>query len=311
MIVECIRTVGRGERSRKPLSYDQAYRVMSDYLDGQVDDDQMAMLMMLIRVNNETPAEIAGFSQAFKRAYQPLGADIDWPCYAGKRGDKGPLWQLVAAKILAANGYKILLHGDSETSSKRIYVADHVQTLGIPTATSLDNAKQLLEEQGIAYLPLDVFAPQAKHMMAWRERYGLRTPINTVVRGLNPSQAPYGIRGSFHPGFPQLHAEVEHYFKHQKVVSIKGQNGESEYIPKVSQSVWRCADGEVTEHYWQQEPLSGLPQPQSCPLGTPTEHFETMAQTIVMTMTAVLFAKYDVKQDAYDQALNLWEKYCA
>lgn len=36
-------------------------------------------------------------------------------------------------------------------------------------------------------------------MIGWKNRYGLRTPINTVVRALNPGQATVGIRGSFHP----------------------------------------------------------------------------------------------------------------
>ena len=53
-ILECIRTVGRGERGRKPLSFEQAYRIMDEYLSGEVGDDQMAMLLMLIRVQNET-----------------------------------------------------------------------------------------------------------------------------------------------------------------------------------------------------------------------------------------------------------------
>ncbi|MFV0489786.1 MAG: glycosyl transferase, partial [Vibrio fluvialis] len=65
-ILDCIRTVGRGERGRKPLSFEQAFQVMDDYLNGDVGDDQMAMLLMLIRVQNETNAEIAGFVKAFQ-----------------------------------------------------------------------------------------------------------------------------------------------------------------------------------------------------------------------------------------------------
>ncbi|MCW0470331.1 hypothetical protein OH492_19940 [Vibrio chagasii] len=50
-ILECIRTVGRGERGRKPLSFEQAYRARDEYLSGQVGNTTvMAMLMMLIRV---------------------------------------------------------------------------------------------------------------------------------------------------------------------------------------------------------------------------------------------------------------------
>ncbi|MEK2104338.1 glycosyl transferase, partial [Vibrio parahaemolyticus] len=35
-ILECIRTVGRGERGRKPLNFDQAFRVMDEYLNAEL-----------------------------------------------------------------------------------------------------------------------------------------------------------------------------------------------------------------------------------------------------------------------------------
>ncbi|MCV5939751.1 hypothetical protein OFN64_23890, partial [Escherichia coli] len=118
-ILECIRTVGRGERGRNPLNFDQAFRVMDEYLNGECDDDQMAMLLMLIRVQNETQQEIAGFVKAFQSRMPAIGADIDWPCYAGKREAAGPPWHLLTAKILADNGHKVLMHGYHDRQSVR------------------------------------------------------------------------------------------------------------------------------------------------------------------------------------------------
>ena len=232
-ILECIRTVGRGERGRKPLSFEQAYRIMDEYLSGEVGDDQMAMLLMLIRVQNETNEEIAGFVKAFQSRVPDLGADIDWPCYAGKRNDtaSGKPWNLLAAKILADDGYKVLMHGYMDKPSGRTHVETHLHLVGVRSAADPQDAKQILEADGIAYLPLANFAPEAQTMIGWKHRYGLRTPINTVVRALNPGGGRLGLRGSFHPGFPQLHAEVEHVIgnKSHSVISFKGMNGESEY----------------------------------------------------------------------------------
>ncbi len=74
---------------------------------GEVGDDQMAMLLMLIRVQNETNEEIAGLRKRFQSRAE-TNADIDWPCYAGKRNDtaSGKPWNLLAAKILADDGYQ-------------------------------------------------------------------------------------------------------------------------------------------------------------------------------------------------------------
>ncbi|MCC4775247.1 glycosyl transferase family protein [Vibrio cyclitrophicus] len=314
-ILECIRTVGRGERGRKPLSFEQAYRIMDEYLSGEVGDDQMAMLLMLIRVQNETNEEIAGFVKAFQSRVPDLGADIDWPCYAGKRNDtaSGKPWNLLAAKILADDGYKVLMHGYMDKPSGRTHAETHLDLVGVRRAVDPQDAKQILEEDGIAYLPLANFAPEAQTMIGWKHRYGLRTPINTVVRALNPGGGRLGLRGSFHPGFPQLHAEVEHVIgnKSHSVISFKGMNGESEYNPKVSQTVWMSSPEKVESFYWEGTMNPALPLPKECVLGTPEDEMESMANSVVDSMMAILFAETHDKAEAYAKALRLWEAYCA
>lgn len=310
-ILDCIRTVGRGERGRKPLSFEQAFQVMNEYLDGQVGDDQMAMLMMLIRVQNETYDEIAGFVKAFKSRMPNIGADIDWPCYAGKRASAGKPWHLIAAKVLAENGYKVLLHGYLDDESDREHAENYLSHLNIPKADSSEQASELLESHKIAYLPLANFAAQAVTMLNWKQRYGLRTPINTVVRALNPGDARYGVRGSFHPGFQQLHAEIEQRIgkSEHAVVSFKGQSGESEYNPKVSQTIWRSDVTGVNSQYWEERMETALPIPDVMPLDTPVGQGNLMANTVVSTLTAVLFAETNDRELAFKKANSLWREW--
>lgn len=311
-ILECIRTVGRGERGRKPLTFEQAYQVMDEYLDGKSGDDQMAMLLMLIRVQNETKQEIAGFVKAFQSRVPNLGADIDWPCYAGKRKSAGQPWHLLAAKLLANSGYKVLLHGYHDKPAGRLHAQDYLSVLDIELADSPDIAKQLLDEKGIAYLPLNKFAPQAETMIGWKNRYGLRTPINTVVRALNPGGAKLGLRGSFHPGFQQLHAEVESEIglTRHAVVSFKGQSGESEYNPKVSQTVWVSTPSGVESHYWTERMLTDIPMPKQCLFNTDPTEMNMMANTVVSTMAATLFAELNDYEQAFEKAYQIWVDYC-
>ncbi len=311
IIKECIRTVGRGERGRKPLSFEQAFKVMDAYLDGEFDDDQMAMLLMLIRVQNETNDEIAGFVKAFQSRVPNLGADIDWPCYAGKRSTAGKPWHLLAAKILAENDFKVLLHGYNDKPSSREHAQDYLTTVGIPLATDTEHARLLLETENIAYLPLNAFAPKAEQMIGWKNRYGLRTPINTVVRALNPGGGKIGIRGSFHPGFQQLHAEVEHVIgkTSHAVISFKGVSGESEYNPKVSQTVWLSKPTGVESFYWPEQYVSEIATLIECPMKTSKEELPMMANTVVSTMTAVLFAQFHDKEKAFETAYAYWKAY--
>lgn len=321
IILECIRTVGRGERGRKPLSEQQAFDVMDAYLtskeagDDSVGDDQMAMLLMLIRVQNETNEEIAGFVKAFQSRVPSLGADIDWPCYAGKRkADNGmdQPWHGLAAKILSLNDYKVLLHGYKDVASGRTHIEDYLAALEIPLAKSPHDAQQLLESHNITYLPLNHFAPIAQTMIGWKNRYGLRTPINTVVRALNPGAAKIGVRGSFHPGFQQLHAEVDQTIdsKSLSVISYKGQNGESEYNPKVSQTVWLSSQRGVESFYWPEVMKPNLALPQNSIFQSTKDVSNLMANSVVASMAAVLFAEVQDAEAAYKKALAYWEEYC-
>ncbi|WP_375750482.1 glycosyl transferase family protein [Vibrio sp. HN007] len=310
-ILDCIRTVGRGERGRKPLTFDQAYQVMDEYLDGSVGDDQMAMLLMLIRVQNETHDEIAGFVKAFQKRVPKIGADIDWPCYAGKRQSAGQPWHLIAARILADNGYKVLLHGYYDKQSGRDHAENYLNDFSISVAKDASHAKALLESDNIAYLPLSNFASQVVTMLGWKSRYGLRTPVNTVVRALNPGGARLGLRGSFHPGFQQLHAEVEQSVgkTSHAVVSFKGASGESEYNPKVSQTVWRSDSEGVSSHYWAEMMLSDIPLPKIAPMKTKSEDMVLMANTVISTMAAVLYTETNDRDEAFEKAFEYWKRW--
>ncbi|MBM7036786.1 glycosyl transferase family protein [Vibrio ulleungensis] len=319
-ILECIRTVGRGERGRKPLDQQQAKQIMTEYLAGEVGDDQMAMLLMLIRVNNETPFEIAGFTQAFQSIIPTLSADFDWPCYAGKKSrlddnqqEMALPWHLIAAKILSGTGKKVLLHGHLDEGSPRVHCREYLAKLSIGMADSVESAQALLDEQAIAYLPLSQYSPQAVKMLDWKKRYGLRTPINTVVRGLNPGRANFGVRGSFHPGFQQLHAEIEQQVGHSSgaVVSFKGVSGEAEFNPKVSQTLWLSDQEDVHEHYWPALELTSLPVPKQCPLGTPSELLITMANHVYASLIVALFATNQDLNSSKESALELWTQWCS
>ncbi|MBF9000815.1 glycosyl transferase family protein [Vibrio nitrifigilis] len=310
-IVECIRTVGRGERSRQSLTFEQAYQVMDDYLNGQVDDDQMGVLLMLIRVKNESKQEIAGFVKAFQQRIPAIGCDIDWPVYAGKRAATGLPWYLIAATLLAKQGKKVLLHGYDDPAVEREYAEPYLAALSIPVAESAEDAKQLFLQGNIVYLPLHAFAPKALHMLNWKHKFGLKSPINTVVRTLNPGGGTYGIRGSFHPGFARLHAEVENEVGQNShtVISIKGQSGEAEYNPKVSQTLYVSTPQGVEEHYWQERYSEQLSTPIQCQLGTPTDQHIAMANSVVSTVAALLFTEYQDRDKAYDEALEMWQHY--
>ena len=88
-------------------------------------------------------------------------------------------------------------------------------------------------------------------------------------------------------------------------------NGESEYNPKVSQTVWMSSPEKVESFYWEGTMNVELPLPSECVLGTPEDEMELMANSVVDSMTAILFAETHDKTEAYQKAVRLWHEYCA
>jgi len=106
-----VRILGKGKRGARSLTREEAREAMGMLIDEKVEDTQLGAFLMLLRHKEESPEELAGFTEAVReRLHAPaLNVDIDWPTYAGKK--RHLPWYLLAAKCLAQNGVRVLLHG--------------------------------------------------------------------------------------------------------------------------------------------------------------------------------------------------------
>ena len=59
-----VRILGKGKTSSRSLTLDEARQAMAMILDGEVEDVQLGAFLMLLRVKEESPEELAGFVQA-------------------------------------------------------------------------------------------------------------------------------------------------------------------------------------------------------------------------------------------------------
>ncbi|UTV29392.1 glycosyl transferase family protein [Photobacterium atrarenae] len=249
---EFIKHVGRGEKGRRPLTQEEAREALTMYLDGRAERLQLAVLLMLQRVRCETGEEAAGYIQALRERIDPdwqdLEIDLDWPCFAGKR--RQPPWLLLAAKLLAKNGVRVLLHGHAAVDAVKFQIESACPALGIRQATTPDEAKTILAHDDICYIPLSAYCEPLVDLLALRDQVGLRTPLNTVARGLNPSGAPFAIHGIFHQGYEKLHAEAAQRVGDLNMVAFKGEGGESERSPRTACRLAGVSRGEIYEEEW-------------------------------------------------------------
>lgn len=246
-----IRIIGKGKTGARSLTFDEARAAMSMILRGDVLDVQLGAFLMLLRVKEETPEELAGFVAAAREqmaAPRDIAVDLDWSSYAGKR--KHYPWFLFAVKLLVANGIKVFMHGASGHTVNRLYTEDVLPLLGLPVCANWDEARAALTEGGFAYLALEQLSPPLGEMIGLRNVMGLRSPVHTLARLLNPLDAPQVMQAIFHPAYRTSHQAAAELLGYRNSCVIKGEGGEIERNPDGLCLALRIVDGEKQEEEW-------------------------------------------------------------
>ncbi|MET0052048.1 MAG: glycosyl transferase family protein [Candidatus Thiodiazotropha sp.] len=227
-----IEVLAKGRNGMRSLTLDEARDAMRMISCYDVEPEQLGAFLMLMRVKEETADEVAGFTQALRESLPLPGlqvqASIDWAAYAGKKRQLP--WFLLAALIVAKRGYRVFMHG-MYRNDERIYVPEALDALDIDTAGSLAQAEHQLSTLGFSYLPISKLSPLTGQLIATRELFGLRSPLHTVARMLNPFSAPLSVMGVFHPNYAVIHQQAAQLLGQPAALICKGEGGEFERIP--------------------------------------------------------------------------------
>lgn len=249
---EIIRILGKGKKGSRPLTQEEAYRAMKMILAGDVLPVQLGAFLMLMRVKEETAEELAGFVGAAREFFRQTGnktpVDLDWSSYAGKR--RHLPWFLLSTLLLAQNGIKIFMHGAAGHTEGRLYTENMLSHLGIEPATSIEQACVQLEQGNFSYLSLQHFCPKLHEIIELRPLLGLRSPVHTLVRLLNPFNAAYSIQGIFHPSYRAVHQHAAALLQQPHMAVLKGEGGETERNPDMECLVQSVHNGELSDETW-------------------------------------------------------------
>ncbi|PVZ90235.1 glycosyl transferase family protein [Serratia sp. S1B] len=243
-----IRIIGKGKTGARSLTFQEAYDAFSMILKGDVLDVQLGAFLMLLRVKEELVEELAGFVQATKDQlhYHPLEVDLDWSSYAGKR--KHYPWFLLAALTLAQHGYRVVMHGAAGHTLNRVYTEQVLEFLNYPICHTQEDVEQQLKQRNFAYLPLAAISPVLDELIGLRNVMGLRSPIHTLARLINPFNAKATLQAIFHPAYRSSHQRAAFTLGYKNSAVIKGEGGEFERNPDAKTLICGIRDGEMYEH---------------------------------------------------------------
>ncbi len=315
---ETIRILGKGKKGSRSLTQDEAYRAMKMILADEVLPEQLGAFLMLMRIKEETPEELAGFVSAARESSNLAGdsalVDLDWSTYAGKR--RHLPWYLLSALLLSENGIRVFMHGAPGSASNRLYTENMLGYLGLNVAVSVDQAKSQLSGQHFSYLSLEQICPKLQKIIELRPILGLRSPVHTLVRLLNPFNAAYSIQGIFHPSYRAVHQEAAALLRQPHMAVLKGEGGETERNPDMDCLVQSVHEGILSEEIWpalfpnrhvRPESL----EPERLPMVWQGKVQDEFAEASVIGTAAValkLLGKADSQEQAHSLATGFWNE---
>ncbi len=305
-----VRALGKGPNLSRPLTQDEARTALEMIFTGQANPVQVGAFLCLLRVKTELPEEIAGMAQACQSTFtvspSALNAHVDWASWAGKSRQL-PLY-LLAALALGASGVRVFMHGAEEHTPGRVYTSQALASLGLSACISAEQAVSSLDRQGFAYMTLDVLSPPMQRIMDLKSLLGLRSPLHTVGRLANPSQAGFVLTSVTHPPYLSVHRDSAHLLGYTRMATFKGDGGEAERRPEKSCDVLYLDNGITATEEWPALIQGVRPQEEALDLQhlpalwSGNESDPAALAAIVGTIAIVL--RYSGRADTIAQALS-------
>ena len=307
-----MRILGKGKRGARNLTREEAREAMGMLLEDKVEDTQLGAFLMLLRHKEESAEEMAGFTEAVReRLTAPaIRVDIDWPTYAGKK--RHLPWYLLAAKCLAQNGVRIFMHGGGAHTAGRLYSEQLLDALAIPLCRNWQSVNEALDTGNLAFMPLQDWAPHLQRMIDLRNTLGLRSPIHSLARILNPLGARCGLQSIFHPGYQSVHREASSLLGDNSIV-IKGDGGEVEINPDTLSHLYGTTAGVGWDEEWPALSARRHVKPASLQpehllalwRGEVEDSYPQLA--LLSTMALALRGLGTPREQAFEQAQRFWD----
>jgi len=317
-----VRILGKGKKGTRSLDRQEAREAMGLILDDKVSPEQLGAFLMLLRVKEESPEELAGFVDAVReRAQVPTGlqVDLDWSSYAGKRRQLP--WFFLSAMVLAKQGYKLFMHGAKGHTEGRIYTESLLELFGLAKCHDWQQVEQSLEQHNFAFMAIDQLQPRLASIIELRSLFGLRSPVHTLCRMLNPLLAKHTVDGVFHLAYAPMHQQTSALLGVEQGLTIRGDGGEAELRPDSLCEVRWIRHGELIDSKWpryfdRREVKDPDLRPQRLLdtwRGTDSHRYGEGAVIATLAATLVLLGRESEPEAAHALAEQLWQardKHC-
>ena len=187
--------------NKQDLSYEEAYAVMNEIMDGSTTPTQNAAFLAALSTKSaraETTDEITGCAAAMREHAIPVKTDMELFEIVGTGGDNAQSFNIstTAALVAASGGMKVAKHGNRAASS-HCGTADCLEALGVNIYQSPDLCRSLLKEAGICFFFAHKYHSSMKYVGGIRKELGFRTVFNILGPLTNPGSPSMQLLGVY------------------------------------------------------------------------------------------------------------------
>ena len=246
-----IAILGRGRNLSRALTLEEAEEAMTMILEDDVLPEQLGAFLMLLRVKEESAAELAGFVRRCAKAFlrrRTCGRAIDWSSYAGKKRQLP--WFLLAALCLAQNGHSVFMHGFDGHTAGRLYTGEVLRSLGLaPAKNFVEAARDLASTEFRLY-------GSRRHQPAAGAHDGFQENPRAALAGPHAGahdqslRRPRLLQGIFHPNYMTTHRDAALLLGEKNMAVFRGEGGEIERRPGKPCETLGILDGVAFEERW-------------------------------------------------------------
>ena len=244
MIKEAIQKIVR----KGDLTYEEAYTVMNEIMDGKTTPTQNAAFLAALSTKStraETIDEISGCAEAMREHATPVphpGMKVLEIVGTGGDGSNSFNISTTAAFVIAAAGVKVAKHGNRAASSKS-GTADVQEALGVNIAQDPKKALEMLEKVGFCFLFAQKYHVAMKYVGGIRKELGFRTVFNILGPLTNPANPDYFLLGVYDGYLVEPVAKVLDKLGVRNALVVYGEDHLDEVSPSAPTLVCELKEG--------------------------------------------------------------------
>lgn len=233
------------------LFYDEMTDLMRQIMRGEVPPEQIAGILVGLRVKVETVSEIAAAAAVMREfaAKVPLAQPENVVDIVGTGGDGAKTFNIstTAMFVAAAAGARVAKHGGRSVSSSS-GAADVLEAMGVNLKQTPEQIAANIQTEGIGFM----FAPNHHLAMRYvapvRKSLGFRTIFNILGPLTNPAGAANQLIGVFHIDLCGILSRVLQQLGSRRALVVHGSDGLDEITVTGPTRIAELNGGSIREY---------------------------------------------------------------